>query len=276
MRMRVFLPLLLAPWLAAGCGRADSPASGGHVAARVNGMEISMQQLAAGAQAQATPQGASQGASQAAAQALERVIDRELLVQKALDAKLDRDPKVVQAIETSRRQILAQAYLQTLPARKVSADEVRAFYQENPALFAERRIYRVRQLEIPTPVERIDLLQSEAARARDLEDIVLWVSAHGLKYRITSVTEPAEEVPLAQLQQLARMREGELAVFSSPLGASVVQVVHVTDAALSEAQAAPQIRQFLAGRKRLEMAAGEVKKLRQAANIEYAGEFKRN
>jgi EpsD family peptidyl-prolyl cis-trans isomerase len=264
-RVRLILLLLLAPWLAvaSGCGRVEGSAAGPHVAARVNGMEISAQQLTAGGR-------------QAAGQALERVIDRELLVQKAIDARLDRDPQVVQAIDSSRRQILAQAYLQTLPAGKVSAAEVRTFYQENPALYAERRIYRVRELQIAAPVERIDLLQDEAARARDLEDVVLWVSAHGLKYRISSITEPAEEVPLAQLPQLARMREGEIAVFSTPLGASVVQLVVATHAALTEAQAAPQIEQFLAGRKRLEVAAAEVRKLRQAASIEYAGEFKRN
>ena len=40
--------------------------------------------------------------------------------------------------------------------------------------------------------------------------------------------------------------------------------------------AAPLIEQFLAGRKRLELAAAEVRRLREVATIEYAGEFKRS
>jgi hypothetical protein len=105
---------------------------------------------------------------------------------------------------------------------------------------------------------------------------VLWVTTRGLKYRIASLTQAAEEVPLAQLPELSRMRDGELAVFTSALGTSVVQLVHAQDAALSESQAAPLIEQFLAGRKRLELAAAEVKRLRDVASIEYVGEFKRN
>jgi peptidyl-prolyl cis-trans isomerase C len=51
--------------------------------------------------------------------------------------------------------------------------------------------------------------------------------------------------------------------------------VHAEPAPLSEAQAAPLIEQFLAGRRRLEIAAAEVKRLREVASIEYLGEFKR-
>jgi hypothetical protein len=54
----------------------------------------------------------------------------------------------------------------------------------------------------------------------------------------------------------------------------VVQLVHAEAAPLTEQQAAPLIEQFLAGRKRLETAAAEVKRLREVATIEYLGEFK--
>jgi hypothetical protein len=53
-------------------------------------------------------------------------------------------------------------------------------------------------------------------------------------------------------------------------------VVRAEDAPLNETQAAPLIEQFLAGRKRLELAAAEVRRLREVATIEYAGEFKRS
>jgi len=259
------LLLLAAPLLAAtaGCNPREPAPKTAQIAARVNGAEITVEKLS--------------GASRATAlQALDRVIDRELLVQQALEARLERDPQVAQSIDNARRQILAQAYLERRLSGKIHPDEVRAFYAENPALFSQRRIYRTRQLEIAAPVERVDLLKAEVARARDLEDVVLWVTTRGLKHRITSLTQPAEELPLAQLPEVSRMREGELAVFGSAFGVTVVQLVHVQDAALAESQAAPMIEQLLAGRKRLELAAAEVKRLREVAAIEYVGEFKRN
>ena len=71
------------------------------------------------------------------------------------------------------------------------------------------------------------------------------------------------------------MKPGEIAVFATPPGAAAVQLVQAEPAPLNGAQAAPLIEEFLAGRRRLETAAAEVKRLREVATIEYLGEFKR-
>jgi EpsD family peptidyl-prolyl cis-trans isomerase len=257
--------LLAVALMPAGCGVNANPKSAGQLAAKVNGTEITMQQVA----------GTRQGSR---VQALDKIIDRELLVQKALEAKLDADPEVAQAIDSARRQLLAQAYLERAAAAraKSSAEEIRAFYAENPALFAQRRIYRVREIAVAASADKLDLIRSELAAARDLDEIAGWLKWRNLKVSpATSATQPAEQLPLSYLPQLARMKEGDIAVFSTALGAAVVQLVQAQDAPLTEGQAAPLIEQFLAGRKRLELAAAEVKRLRETASIEYVGDFKR-
>jgi EpsD family peptidyl-prolyl cis-trans isomerase len=266
--------LLLMVLVPAGCERAAADRPGTQLAAKVNGTEISVQQLRAPAYAGAGPAPADAGA-------LEKVIDRELLVQKALAAKLDRDPQVQQSIDNARRQLLAQAYLERSIAVAASAaagstrDEVRAFYAENPALFAERRIYRLRELTLSAPAELIDVLRAQAAKARDLDELGPWLRARKANYSVDAVEQPAEQLPLSFLPRLAAMKPGEIAVFATPLGASVIQLLHAEEAPLSETQAAPLIEQFLAARRRLETAAAEVKRLREVATIEYLGEFKR-
>jgi EpsD family peptidyl-prolyl cis-trans isomerase len=212
----------------------------------------------------------------AGAQSLEKIIDRELLVQKALEEGLDRDPQVADSIDHARRQILAQAWLERAAgAARSTPEEVREFYAANPALFAERRIYRLRELAVSAPAELVDVLRAEAARAADLDEIAAWLRLRNARFSSLHVTQPAEQVPLSQLPELARMKEGGIAVFATPLGASVVQLVHAEHAPLTEREAAPLIGEFLAAKKRIEIAAAEVRKLRSGARIEYVGDIKR-
>ena len=266
MPVRIALLFVALPlgFLPAGCARHDgAPAK---LAARVNGAEITAQQIPAG------------GAS---VQALERVIDRELLVQQALKEKLDADPQVARALDEARRQVLAQAWLDHAARRSgVDAKEVSAFYAENPALFAQRRIYRLRELGVTgdgeSPAQLAEQVRAEATGSRDLDEIAGWLKWRNLKVGpATGSTQAAEELPLSYLPRLARMSEGEIAVFPGASGVSVVQLVQAQDAPLSEREAAPVIEKFLSGRRKLEVAAAETKRLRATAQIEYVGDFKR-
>lgn len=265
--------------LLAGCGAepAKDVSAAGQLVARVNGTEITMQQL--GSQRSFSGQVGPR-------QALDQVIDRELLVQQAIAAKLERTPQVARALEESRRELLAQAWLEHAAAQRArpAADEVRAFYEENPALFAQRRIYKIREISVAGAADQVDLLaaqiRSEIVSGRDLDDVAAWLRWRNLKVgAVTGTTQAAEHLPLGYLPQLARMREGDLAVFPAgehaPLGATVVQLVHAQEAPLAEREAAPLIEKYLSGRKRLELAAAEVKRLRGTASIEYVGDFKR-
>src|SRR5256714_8547462 len=152
MRRLLIAALAIVP---SGCERAAADAQ---LAAKVNGTEISLRHL------RTTSPGNLQ-------QVLEKVIDRELLVQKALEAGLERDPQLGESIDAARRQLLAQAYIDKVSAsvQKSSREEVHAFYAENPVLFAERRIYRMRELVVSAPAELIDVLRAESARAAGLE-----------------------------------------------------------------------------------------------------------
>jgi EpsD family peptidyl-prolyl cis-trans isomerase len=255
------------------CGKADEKTTSSQIAAKVNRNEISVHQVnhVVAHRRDIAPE----QAKQAAGEALERIIDQELLVQKALEAKQDRDPQVMQAIETAKKQILAQAYIDkvAIAASTDSQENIEKFYKDNPALFERRRIYRIQELAVVAPQEKLQGLKAEAAKAKDLNSVMAWLKYQQLPYTLTTSTRAAEQVPLFILSRLYEMKDGQIAVLPTSRGAQVVQLMGAEEAPMNEQQATPIIKQFLASRKRLEVAQDEIRKLREQAKIEYVGEF---
>ena len=98
----------MAVTLLVACGQkkdvAPADTAGSEAVAKVNGDELTAAQLAIALLKQ---RGMRPDAGDAAAkQVLDQLIDEEIVAQKAVTAKLDKDPKVVAQIEAARRDIL--------------------------------------------------------------------------------------------------------------------------------------------------------------------------
>jgi len=155
----VVLALALAA-LVAGCGDKKKDKVASQTAAKVNKEEITVLQInQVLAQQRAT---APEQAASAGGQALERLIDQEVTLQKATDQKLDRDPRVMLQIEAARREIISRAYLEKIGegAPKPAPAEVKAYFDKNPALFANRRIYNLQEVDIEAPQAQIEGLRA--------------------------------------------------------------------------------------------------------------------
>jgi EpsD family peptidyl-prolyl cis-trans isomerase len=202
------------------------------------------------------------------ASAAERITDQELLATEAVQARLDRDERVARAIERARRQILAQAYIDRAvnSASRPTAKEIGRFYEDNPALFAERRIYRVRELSVNIAPERFGSLRTMVAGAKNLSEVERWLDSRKLSFDAATSSWAAEQIPLSVLGRLFQMREGQIEVFPAPDGASVVRLEQSAEAAIGRKQAEPVIARYLLNRKRLELAHAEVTKLRERAH----------
>ena len=257
----------------AACGNADANDTSSKMAARINGDEIRLQLNSTAS----TPDALSATATgNEAARALERAIDQELLAQKALQAKLDRDPRILREIESAKRQILARAYLrQALSGTSAtSPEEISDFYARNPALFAARRIYWLQVLTATMPEEKVSALQQQSAQAKKLNDVARWLTSQNIPFTADVSTRAAERIPLGMLRQLSGMKDGQITVYVTPDGVSVAQIMQSQPAPLTRAQARPVIEQFLKTRKRLDLITAELKKLRKKASIEYVGDFR--
>lgn len=246
------------------CGKpvAQSP-----VAAKVNGNEIAVEQLRHAVATSAVAPGA---AKPTPAQVIDAMIDQELLAQRAVDLKLDRQPQVRATLEAMRTRILAQAYMQVLAAsEREDPAKVKAFYRENPALFRERRIYRLLELAIDAPGLDAAALHVRVSRARTLSDVGQWLRSQKIEFTLGAATKAAEEVPLQVLPRLASMQDGQIKVIDTPSAVSVIHLVQSQNAPLSEDQAIPIIEQFLRAPERMKLVAAALKELRDSADIEY-------
>lgn len=260
-------------FLLAGCGGEDKKKPASQVAARVNKEEISVHQInAVLARAGQLPPDQTERASR---EVLGKLVDQELLVQKAIEKKLDRSPNVMQALEAGRRQILAQAYLEqvTGSVAKPTAEEVKSYFTAHPALFSERRVYRLQEIAVAAEANQIPLVQEQLARSKNIGDLVGWLKSNNIKFAANAATKPAEQLPMEILPRLNAMTDGQISVVPAAKGLLIVQLVASQNVPIDLAGATPMIEQFLVNQRRAEMAKKELDQIRGAATIEYMGSF---
>jgi EpsD family peptidyl-prolyl cis-trans isomerase len=258
----------------AGCGsKDDSHKSASQVAVKVNKEEISVHQLndllARGGN---IPQEQMKNASE---QALERLIDQELLVQQAKERKLDREPRVVQAVEAAHRDILARFYGEQVAsdAARPTAAQIDAFYNDNPPLFAKRRIYALQEISIHIPPERIEEVTTYLKSGATIQQIKDWLNAQNIQFQTNGGVKPAEQVPPEVLKGLSQLNRGQAFVGRTPVGLTLLLIENVRDEPVDRVKARPAIENFLLGKARGDRVRTEIKRLREIAAIEYVGDF---
>lgn len=257
----------------AACGERRSETGTSQVAAQVGQGEVSIHQVNLVLQRQ--PDLRPEQVETASRAALERLVQLELAVQKANEAKIDREPQVVQALDFARREVLARAYIDRLAetAAKPTAQEIERFYEERPALFKTRRIYSVQELGIVAPSERLPALQARLAAARTMPAMLAELNAGGLNYTLASATKPAEDWALPVLDKLAGMSEGQVEFLPQPPGLRVLVLTSSTPAPRKLEEARLPVEQFLLNERKQQKVDAELKAMRGTTPVKYLGKF---
>lgn len=271
---RVVLSVLIGLALA-GCGdsKDEKKEKNTQVAAKVNGQEITVHQV--NEVLTKAPNMKPEDAKEAGFEVLRNLVDQELLVEQALENKVDRDSRTVSALESARNQILAQGYLEKELAKlpKPSSQEITAYYAEHPELFSERRIYRFQELLINGGADRVEEIRSKIASTPNLTAFVDWLKAEKIPYRVNAAVKKAEELPLDLVPRVHKMKEGQAMVTVNGPNVLVVQLLQSRTQPITQEAATPIIERYLRNAKRRETVAALLKKLRDSSEIEYVGAF---
>lgn len=264
--------LALAALLAiAGCNKKEHGAS--QTAAKVNKEEITVHQINYVLQQQRGLR--PEQADAASRQILERLIDQELAVQKAEDMKLDRDPRVLQQLEAAKRDVLARAYLERLAdgVNKPTADEIKKYYDEHPALFKDRRIYDLHEIAVQASADQVPAVREHLNAAKTVAEFEDYLKSQNLRFNDNAITRAAEQLPLSMLPALVKMNEGDSLIEATPTGARALFVSGVRSEPVSFDQAKPKIDVFLTNERKRKLVAEDLKNLRAGAKIEYVGKY---
>ncbi len=257
---------------ACGSGK-DEKRAAGQTVARVNKEELTVHQINF---LLAQQRGLKPEQMDAASrQVLERLIDQELAIQKAADQKLDRDARVVAQIEAARREIISRAYFERVGdgASRPAAEEIKKYYDDNPALFADRKIFQLQELAIEAPADKVPALRDSLKSAKNFNDFVQTLKAGNVKFSGNQVVRGAEQVPMNLLATLSKMKDGESIFNAAPAGASVLLLVSTRPQPVELTAAKGAIEQFLINDRKRKLVADDLKAMRAAAQITYLGKF---
>lgn len=267
---RGFAALILLALLTACSG--EKPSSPSQVLARVNDTEITGLQLNYVLSQRGKPEGADEQALKRSA--LEQLVDQELLVQKAIDLKLDRDPTVLQAIEQSKRQVLAQAAAERYLVKKASPSEqeISDFYQNHPALFSERKTYQFKAFSLRSPAIAPDVAENLNG-AHSPDDVASVLSQAGIEFKSADVRRTAEQLPLPMLDKIASSQQGDVIAIPEDGGVLLLLNNGTTPSPMTVEDAKPFIRTYLENMERQTKAKEGMANLRAAAKVEYLQNF---
>jgi EpsD family peptidyl-prolyl cis-trans isomerase len=267
------LSAVMAVLLLAAC--TDKSAAGGasQVAANVDGAEITLHQVNyVLSKAGNVP---PEAIDMARKQVLDRLIEQELFAAKAVEEKLDRSPQILLAIEQSRREILAAAYMDQVLAsgKKLNKSDVSTYYYQNPELFAERKVYNLEEISFPIGTVTVDELQALVAQGNNLDQLQAYLGQKKVDFKRNSGVSPAEKLPLAHIKELHKAKDGQIFVLNNAGETSIVQIINTQPLPVSEAEVAPAIQQFLFNQFAADLHAKQLKPLKEQAKIEYLGVF---
>jgi EpsD family peptidyl-prolyl cis-trans isomerase len=255
----------------AGCGKKDKTAT--QVVASVDGEEITVQQInnVLNKSRGVTPE----NLTKAKADILGGLVDQQIAINLAISKKLDRTPEVVAALEAARREILARAALEQIAAaqEKPSDEDAKKYYLEKPELFSARRIFNLQEIALGKNISDVDQLRNRVANSKSMEELIAWLKSQNIQYAANAGSRPAEQVPLDVLPKLHQLKDGQIDLIEGKEGYLIMRVIASALQPVTEVQALPTIKMFLANQRGAEAVKLAQNAMKAKAKIEYFGEF---
>ncbi len=261
----------LLPLLVVGCNKKDKAAT--QTVAIVDGEEISVHQINTvlskvnGVSPESLPK--------VKREILEGLVEQQLAINLAVSTKLDRSPEVVSAIENAKREIIARAALENIrnAQPKPTDDEVKSYFTAHPELFTQRRVFNLQEIALDKAAPNMAEIRAKVSVAKTMEEVAEWLTQQNVGYKPSAGARAAEQIPLEVLPKLHQFKDGQIGLIEGNDANFIVRVVASKSVPITEAQAQPRIKVFLANQRGAEAIKREKDAMKAKAKVEYLGEF---
>ena len=195
--------------LAACGGKEDTALEKGQVLATVSGIDVTANELNAELIGVPLPPPGEQRKA-IEQQALQGLVDRTILAAIAREKAIDKTDIYIAQKRRADENLLVQLLQRDIASKigPTTATEAKAFIDSNPAMFAERKIYTLDQIQFQMPQDMNKLKAYEPLKT--MESIAAQLTRDGLQFRRAPGRLDAAETNQNILSQVTALPEGEI------------------------------------------------------------------
>ncbi len=258
----------------AGCGKKqETQAVVGQVIAHIGPDDVTQQELDNELRLANIP--LDKRSDQVVKAVLSRILERKYLVQKAIAAKLDREPTVHLDLLRSDEQILAGEYVQRSLGSSVSAitdNDIEEYIKAHPEKFSKRQIFQIEQISFP-PQKDMGSLAAATKDFKTIDQVEAKLNELGIKYSRGTAALDAATLPSEMLKPLEARKPDDVFFVRSRTSASFFKVASADERPLTGDQANQFAKRELAS----DLAKKEAQEASAAARAasKYEGDYAR-
>ena len=269
----VCMSLVAAAAVLSGCGNKEPAGGPSQVVANVNGEEITELQVN---QALERQEGLKPDQIELVSRnVVAALVQQEVVLRKARELKIDREQRVVQNVEALKREAVSRAYLERIAegAAQPSPKEIQAYFDGNPTLFKQRRIYTFHEVSAQIADAQKGDIEAQMASLKSPAELEAFFKAKQIPARSERTTAAAENLPLPLLQRVAVLKPGQGLILPGNGGLRVVLLLSAQESPVTEEQARPAITAYLMGQNKRRAVDMELAALRTVTKVEYFGKY---
>lgn len=268
----VCLTVVASVTVLSGCGGKEA-AGPSQVVANVNGEEITELQVN---QALERQEGLKPEQTELVSRnVVAALVQQEVVLRKARELKIDREQRVVQNVEALKREAISRAYLERIAegAARPSPKEIQAYFDSNPMLFKQRRIYTFQEVSAQIDDAKKGEMEAQIASLKSPTELEAFLKSKQIPARSERTTAAAENLPLPLLQRIAVLKPGQGLILPANGGLRIVLLLSAQESPVTEEQARPAIDAYLMNQNKRRTVDMELASLRTVTKVEYFGKY---